>query len=375
MLRYLFLLFLFPLMASLGCVSGRQSLTAIWPRLPQEPSLAANVSEVGKSKRKENSGRGWTTLTKRSWRESDGVRWFTASCGSVYQSAATLLTSPFLDRGNKSKDVLSLDYKTPQPGPDLYVSMARIAERSNNFEVATEKYREALELAPQNKAALTGYARLVDRQGDFGKAIDLYRKLIEYYPNHAAAQNDLGMCLIRCGQKQKALVALSRAVDLQSDRDLYRNNMAMLLVDLGRSEEAWEHLSHVHTLSVAHYNLGYLLYCQGDNRGAAQHFAAALKEDPRMSLAQEWLVKVDRPREISDQSSLATHPPNTLMPSNRPDPMNTAQPPFLSTHSPGGQPNWLARRVGQSWRDNTVLRPTGPVSPAGDPAGLAPNTY
>ncbi|MES1213640.1 MAG: hypothetical protein ABUL64_03555, partial [Singulisphaera sp.] len=97
-----------------------------------------------------------------------------------------------------------------------------------------------------------------------------------------------------------ALTYLGKAVELQPDRELYRNNIAMVLVEVGRPEDAVAQIAAVYGEPVAHYNVGVLLSQQGQPRLAAEQFAAAVRQDPAMQDAREWLARLnaaEAPRE------------------------------------------------------------------------------
>jgi Flp pilus assembly protein TadD len=185
-------------------------------------------------------------------------------------------------------DNLSLS-QTANPGPDLWVKFAQVAERSGNFQGAESQYQRALKQDPSHLDALLGYARMQDRQGRFGQAQQLYQEAVKRHPQNATACNDLGLCLARKGELAGAAQQITRAVELQPEKPLYRNNLATILVQLGRTGEALEHLSHVHPPAVAHYNLGFLLRQRGDRAGAQQQFARALQADPTFTAARHYV--------------------------------------------------------------------------------------
>jgi Flp pilus assembly protein TadD len=189
-------------------------------------------------------------------------------------------------------DPISLAHRSKPPGPELYVSVARIRERAGDIEQAAAQYQKALDLDSGHLDALVGYAHLEDRRGRFDEAIRLYQQAVKQYPDQPVVRNDLGLCYARAGRVEDASVELAQAVALKPEKPLYRNNLARVLTELGRFDEALEHLSEVHPPAVAHYNLGHLLQERGQIELAGHHFRTALQLDPQLSHARGWLAKL-----------------------------------------------------------------------------------
>jgi tetratricopeptide (TPR) repeat protein len=192
-------------------------------------------------------------------------------------------------------DPTSLAFDSGEPGPDLHVAMARLEEQAQNYKGAAEQYAQALQLNPNYLPALLGSARLYDRQGNFAQAIELYRQAVERHPESATALNDLGLCHARQGQYQLSAAALQKAVRLAPEEPLYRNNLATVLIELGNTEAAFRHLAAAHGRATAHYNLGYLLYQRDKPQQAAEQFRLALREEPSLDAARQWLAKLQGP--------------------------------------------------------------------------------
>lgn len=141
-------------------------------------------------------------------------------------------------------------------------------------------------------AGLISLARLRDREEDYPEAQRLYRKAIEVAPETAMAYNDLGLCLARSDRHEESIIALRQAISLEPSRTMYRNNLATVLVDLGRNDEAWNELLGAHSPAEAHYNLGYLLYQNGDRSQAHRHFSMAYEKDPTLTAAKSMLAQL-----------------------------------------------------------------------------------
>ena len=84
-----------------------------------------------------------------------------------------------------------------------------------------------------------------------------------------------------------------------------------VLAELGRTDEAFSHLKAVHTLPVAHYNLGTLLCRRGQTQEAAQQFAQAATLDPSFTASRELAVRLGSPGPQSIPASYTPSGPDT----------------------------------------------------------------
>lgn len=180
-------------------------------------------------------------------------------------------------------------------GPNVFVAMAELSERSDNLDDAEAQYKKALDLDPNHLGALLGYAHLQDRRHNFEAAIKLYQQAQKKHPKEASVHNDLGLCYHRRGMLPEAAKELQRTVELNPDRKLYRNNLAAVYVDQGKSKEALAQLTIAHGEAVGNYNLAYLLVKKQDNPSALAHFRKAAEIDPTLVAAQQWIEKLSTP--------------------------------------------------------------------------------
>lgn len=191
-----------------------------------------------------------------------------------------------------SDDPVSLQSKG-KPGVDLYVAVARLYEESGRLEEAEAQYKRGLKEAPTDLRVLIGYARLKDRMNDPQEALRIYKQAAQAHPQEPSVFNNMAVHYARSGMLRDAADSLGKAVQLRPKEPKYRNNMATLLVELGRTQEALEQLRAVYDDSVAHYNLGYLLNKKGQTQAASQEFTAALRINPSMAAARQWLERIN----------------------------------------------------------------------------------
>jgi tetratricopeptide (TPR) repeat protein len=153
-------------------------------------------------------------------------------------------------------------------------------------------------------------ARLYERQQQYAEAEQVYRSALSAAPTDAMAHNDLGLCYIKQRRYDESIECFQKAIELRPHHTQYRNNMADVLVRADRQREAFGHLTSVHSLPEAHYNLGYLLRQNGQMAPARQHLMAALQVDPGFTPAEQLLA------EIGDYNQESTFQP-TARPSTR----------------------------------------------------------
>ena len=190
----------------------------------------------------------------------------------------------------KTNKHVPMDTAPAKPDAELYVTMARLQERSGHWDKAASEYDKALKLDSKYLPALIGYAHLKDGHGDFDGATKLYQRAIKSHPKEAGLYNDLGLSYQRRGTLKDAEKSLMKAVELRPDRKLYRNNLATVQFELGKPQEALNQLVVANGHAVGHYNLGFLFGRAGQPQQALAEFQQALVHDPGMVEAQDWIA-------------------------------------------------------------------------------------
>jgi Tfp pilus assembly protein PilF len=84
------------------------------------------------------------------------------------------------------------------------------ARRAGNFTVADDLLESALAIDPRNRAAFIALARTAQAQGLPGKAIRLYREALELEPNDVAALSGQGEAMVQKGAVERAKQNLAR---------------------------------------------------------------------------------------------------------------------------------------------------------------------
>ncbi len=223
----------------------------------------------------------WTAPGKTSWMDK---------VGSSVKSGSSKVVGVITPK----KDTASDPSPPPsgKPGAGVYVAMAQLSERNQNFDEAEAQYKKALAIDANHMGALMGLAHLEDRRNNLEAATKLYQKAAKKHPKEASTHNDLGLCFHRRGMLNEAGKSLQRAVALQADNKLYHNNLAAVYVEQGKTKEALSQLTAAHGEAVGNYNLAYLLAQKQDNSAALVHFRKAAEKDPSLVAARQWIAKL-----------------------------------------------------------------------------------
>ena len=208
---------------------------------------------------------------------------FRGSSGSSNVTAAPVTSE---------SDPLSLQAPVGPPTPQLFVSLAQMAERQGNVEQARHQYKQALAQWPNDVNVLRSAARMEDRAGHLDWAEYLYQRAATADPHNAGTLNDLGLCLARQGKLDQAVQTIEQAVHIQPDKALYRNNVATVLVEQRQDQKALAHLAAVHAPAEASYNMGQLLIQRNREDEAEPYFVAALQQDPELKPAELALARL-----------------------------------------------------------------------------------
>ena len=240
-----------------------------------------------------------------------------ASGGSSFGQS---ITSGFQNLGgsttpppSQAEDPISL--KTPaKAGVELYVAVARLYAESGKLTEAEEQYQQAMKKFPNNIHVLLGYAMLKDQMNQPEEALKLYRQAEQKHPKQAAVYNNLAVHYARWGMVREAIEAGQRAVELHPREARYRNNLAALLVEAGMPQEAFKQLREIYDEPVAHYDLGFLLNKRGMKAGALQEFTIALRLNPGMGLARQWVQRLSLERGDSSPAMIGMLPPRGQVP-------------------------------------------------------------
>lgn len=251
---------------------------------------------------------------------------FPAAYGAVGQPAAqqapqpsftqrittALTTNPFA--GGQASSVaqaqtnVDAQFKSGPATPQLYISMAKLADHGGNVEQAKSLYQQALGVDPNNLEALLSLARVHDREGQLALAVQTYQRAVGAHPQSSQACNDLALCVARQGDLQSSARLLEQAVSLDPQKALYRNNLAKVLVELNFLDHAVAHQTAVHGPAAGQYNVGVLLMQRGRTDEAKRFVSTAARLDPQLEAATTLLSQLtaDGEQQVAQQPATPT---------------------------------------------------------------------
>ncbi|WP_162006663.1 tetratricopeptide repeat protein [Roseimaritima sediminicola] len=195
-------------------------------------------------------------------------------------------------------DPLSLQNKPESIGAEVYVANGQLWETSGNLESAMEKYAKALEIEPNNAPALASIARLKFRQSQYQEAAEYFKRATTAAPSDASLYNDWGLTLSKLGQHPEAAKTIQKALAISPGTSRYANNLASVQYNAGTPDKALHTLQQHNKPAVAHFNMAYLEFNQGNYDKARVQLTEALKFEPQAE--EDTAVKraVDRSREL-----------------------------------------------------------------------------
>ena len=100
------------------------------------------------------------------------------------------------------------------PRSTLLQKQGEEAQHAGNLDAAVDFYESALAADPRNRRAYIGLARAAEAEGLPGKAVRFYREALEIDPNDLAALELQGMALVERGAKARAESNLERVKKL-----------------------------------------------------------------------------------------------------------------------------------------------------------------
>jgi tetratricopeptide (TPR) repeat protein len=189
------------------------------------------------------------------------------------------------------------------PVLDYYrlVDGAAYLQKTGSYEASAAKWRQALELNPDDELAngklgsvllMTGHRE--EAAAHLQKADELrLRAALEADPTSARGCNDLGVLLVETGRAEEAVAQFEKAARLKPDYAAALANLGGALTKLGRLDEAMVELRQAISLDAryapAHYELGLVLSRRGDAQGAIAEWRSALELDPKYAEARDSL--------------------------------------------------------------------------------------
>ena len=261
----------------------------------------------------------------------------------------------------------------PAASPKLHLSWAKLQEREGNLTDARNSYAHVLEHDPKSLDAILGVARLDYFAHRFEDAEHGFQKAVKLAPQSPVALTALGEFYVAQERWDEAIAALTSATLAAPDEKTYRYQLAVALTKAGRADQALPHFSMAVGAAEAHYNIGRILYDQGNIPASEEQFLLAVTKNPELDPAQYWLDEVRREREakviLSNAATVSTQAPAA-----RPSTANARAPvspvtPALVPLTPNPPPAWQPAA-----HSAAPLPSAGSFAPLGSPPPRDPSS-
>lgn len=186
--------------------------------------------------------------------------------------------------------------------PKRLSDLAYALHHAGHIDEAMELYHAALRKRPSFVQARANYGALLRSQGRTSEAIEQFLEAIKYDPDYYRAYVYLGNAHFSRGEFDETVTQYEQALRLRPRSSQANSAMGAALMRAGRSQEAVAYIRKALALDpnsvFAQYNLGMLLLKKGDAEQAADAFRRTLKLDPKHTYArprlQEAMQLLDR---------------------------------------------------------------------------------
>ncbi len=176
----------------------------------------------------------------------------------------------------------------------LRLKFAELMEGTGNTDRAEQQYREIAKARPKNVAAILGIARMDILAGRYTAAEEGLARAERLTKNSSDVAATYGTLYVAQKDWDKAIEAYNKAVQNEPDDHDYRYQLALTLARAGRLEASLPHFSATVGDAAGHYNIALILRENGDLPGAEKHLQMALRKQPNLKEARQWLAEVRR---------------------------------------------------------------------------------
>ena len=146
------------------------------------------------------------------------------------------LARGYIERRNlgRAKGPLSKALEIDPGHVEARVLYAVLLEAENEYELAAQNYKVALQRDPRNAQALNNYGRFLYGRGEYAEAVTVLSTLVEDtgYRARAQAFENLGLALVAVGRKEDAYEAFTRSLELSFRQP--RSNLELAALEYDR---------------------------------------------------------------------------------------------------------------------------------------------
>ncbi len=177
-----------------------------------------------------------------------------------------------------------------------HLAFARLSERTGQLQAARESYLTVLDENPQSVEATIGLAGLDLRAGNVREAERGFLKAGELAPNDPLVAEALGQFYLSQDRFRDAEQFLRQGHEANPNDRRLQYRLGLALARQRRMTEAEPLFVQSVGEPEADYNLGLILYEQGETVAAEQRLLRAVMKKPTLNEAQHWLEVVRNER-------------------------------------------------------------------------------
>lgn len=194
----------------------------------------------------------------------------------------------------------------------VHVAYGRWLESQRLPQEAQLAYQRALEHEPQSLDALLGLARLELLAQRHESARAYIEKAQQAHPQDPLVMAAWGEYYASIGDWSRAIDSYQRAISLAPQEPIYRHQLGVIQTKAGAIQDALATFTAAIGPAEAHYNVGVLLYQQGNHAAAELHLQQALRLNPQLTPASKMLAKITQaPRRTNVSPAAHTIPQST----------------------------------------------------------------
>lgn len=195
---------------------------------------------------------------------------------------------------------------TATPQPAVVVKQAEDAYHAGDLAKASDFYKQAAEIAPQDVTILTAYSRILTLNHQLPQAEAVADQIIALAPEDARGYAAKARAQDWNGKYQDSVVSSLKALELDNNYAPAHAYLSEAYTDLGRLQQARDQAELAIQLDPynvdARRNYGYVLESYGDYDGEIQQYQQALQLEPNLLDLWYGLARAYRGAKQMDQA-------------------------------------------------------------------------
>jgi tetratricopeptide (TPR) repeat protein len=213
------------------------------------------------------------------------------SLAAVFCCAAILTGCQSTGQGNAWQPTADAEAQLKDP-ERLRLSFAQMSEQRGDYDAARDAYQQISSANPKSPEAILGLARLDLLAGRIQAAEKQFLQAFQVAPENSLVIESLGQFYLTQDRFDEAVRHLTRGIELTPGNNRLRHRLAVALAKQGNIAAAEPHFVQSVGDAEADYNIGLILYEQGQIKPAEERFLSAVLKKPTLVQAQNWLDAV-----------------------------------------------------------------------------------